>query len=236
MLGQALLYSLIPLAASTIGGLIAAFWPPGKTLKSVVQHFAAGVVFAAAALELIPKVQVQSPRVAIAGFAVGIAAMVALRAGTDRLEKPGSGQTNLGLIAAIGVDVLIDGLVTGAGFAAGEQTGILLTIALTLEFLFLGLSVAVNLRQGAPKWQVIATPPALSLLTVGGAALGVTMLAGVSAVTLAAVLAFGAVALMYLVTEELLVEAHQSSESPWIASTFFLGFLVYLVIEELFTH
>ncbi len=71
---------------------------------------------------------------------------------------------------------------------------------------------------------------------MAGSVVGVTLLAGVSAVTLAAVLAFGAVALMYLVTEELLVEAHQGSESPWIASTFFIGFLVYLVIDQLITH
>ncbi len=236
MLTQALLYALIPLAASGLGGLIAAFWPPGETLKSIVQHFAAGVVFAAAALELIPKVVVQSPWVAILGFAIGIGVMVALRTGTNRMEKSGGDGVNMGLIAAIGVDVLIDGLVTGAGFAAGGETGLLLTIALTLEFLFLGLTVAINLGKDAARWKIIAAPPALSLLTVVGSLVGVTLLAGASAVTLAAFLAFGAVALMYLVTEELLVEAHQGPESPWIASTFFVGFLVYLVIEELVTH
>ncbi len=124
MLTQALLYALIPLAASGVGGVIAAFWPPSETVRSIVQHFAAGVVFAAAALELIPKVVVQSPWVAILGFGVGIAVMVALRSGTDRLEKNSSGQgADIGLIGAIGVDVLIDGLVTGAGFAAGGRPG-----------------------------------------------------------------------------------------------------------------
>jgi ZIP family zinc transporter len=52
-------YTLIPVAASGIGGVIAVIRPPGKTLKSAIQHFAAGVVFAAAALELIPKVREQ---------------------------------------------------------------------------------------------------------------------------------------------------------------------------------
>lgn len=48
-------YALIPVAASGVGGVIAAFWHPGKTLKSVIQHFAAGVVLAAAAPVLIHK-------------------------------------------------------------------------------------------------------------------------------------------------------------------------------------
>lgn len=232
-LGRVLAYTLIPVAASLLGGLIAAFRPPGATLKSVIQHFAAGVVFAAAALELLPPVRAQSPWVAVGGFAIGIAAMAGLRWGTDRLERPGGRGANLGLIAATGLDLLIDGLVTGAGFAAGESTGLLLIIALVLEFLFLGLAVASELGQGAARWQVIATPTGLSLLTVGGAAVGFSLLGGVSSAILALVLAFGAVALMYLVTEELLVEAHESAERPWIAASFFVGFLIYLVIDEL---
>ncbi len=38
---------------------------------------------------------------------------------------------------------------------------------------------------------------------------------------------------MYLVTEELLVEAHKGAEGPWIAAIFFVRFLMYLVIVEL---
>jgi ZIP family zinc transporter len=229
-------YTLIPIAASGLGGAIAAFWPPGKSLKSAIQHFAAGVVFAAAALELVPKVRVQPPWVALIGFAGGIAAVVALRSGTARLKNKSSGQANIGLIAATGIDVFIDGLVLGAGFAAGEQTGALLSIALGLEFLFLGLSVAGSLDRRSSTWKIIAAPAGLSLLTVVGTVIGVTLLVNVSASFLAIVLAFGAVALMYLVTEELLVEAHKGAEGPWIAATFFLGFLVYLIIDELIAH
>jgi zinc transporter, ZIP family len=229
-------YTLIPVAASGVGGVIAAIRPPGKTLKSAIQHFAAGVVFAAAALELLPKVREQPPWVAILGFAAGIIAMVALRSVTTGLERAGNRRANLGLIAATGVDVFIDGLVTGAGFAAGEETGILLTIALVLEFLFLGLSVASSLGEQASNPKIIITPPALSLLMVSGAIVSVLLLGHVPAVLLAIVLAFGAVALMYLVTEELLVEAHKGAQGPWIAAAFFLGFLIYLVIDELIVH
>ena len=45
--------------------------------------------------------------------------------------------------------------------------------------------------------------------------------------------AFGLVALLYLVTEELLVEAHEQAEdTPWITALFFVGFLVLLVLQE----
>jgi ZIP family zinc transporter len=66
-----------------------------------------------------------------------------------------------------------------------------------------------------------------------GTAIGVTTLRNVTAPVLATVLAFGAVVLMYLVTEELLVRAHRVKTSPWAMPLFFGAFLLYLVIEEL---
>ena len=44
--------------------------------------------------------------------------------------------------------------------------------------------------------------------------------------------AFGLIALLYLVTEELLVEAHERREGPIVTSMFFIGFLALLTLEE----
>ena len=43
-------------------------------------------------------------------------------------------------------------------------------------------------------------------------------------------LAFGAAALLYLVTEELLVEAHEVPETPLTTAMFVIGFLALVVI------
>src|SRR3546814_5504300 len=51
------------------------------------------------------------------------------------------------LLAAIGIDILVDGLVLGLAFVAGEKAGFLLTIALTLEVLFLGLTLTNELAE-----------------------------------------------------------------------------------------
>jgi ZIP family zinc transporter len=61
----------------------------------------------------------------------------------------------------------------------------------------------------------------------------VATLSGASATLLAGVLAFGAVAFMYLATEELLVEAHAKGETSIGSVGFFVGFLIYLVLSEL---
>jgi zinc transporter, ZIP family len=47
------------------------------------------------------------------------------------------------------------------------------------------------------------------------------------------VLAFGSAALIYLVSEELLVEAHEHhvQENPLTAGLFFAGFLLLLIFE-----
>ncbi|MFC6666990.1 hypothetical protein ACFP9V_17785 [Deinococcus radiopugnans] len=55
-LAQILLLTLIPVAATVLGGVVASFRPPGPRLRSFVQHFAAGVVFAAVAGELLPEI------------------------------------------------------------------------------------------------------------------------------------------------------------------------------------
>ena len=233
-LGTVALYTLIPVAAALVGGLIAAFHPPRKPAQSAIQHAAAGVIFAAAALELLPPVMAQPVVVALTGFGLGIAVMFALRL-FERNAAGGKGKgkrdEGIGLIVTAGVDVFIDGLVVGASFVQGGRQGLLLTIALTLELLFLGLAIAVAVR-GA-RWKIVTTPTALALLLTAGAVVGFLALGAASPMIVAVVLAFGAVVLMYLVTEELLVEAHAAAETAWAPSVFFVGFLVYLVIAKL---
>jgi len=56
---------------------------------------------------------------------------------------------------------------------------------------------------------------------------------GLVGTTLGAVLAFGLAALLYLVTEELLVEAHEVRENTVTTAMFFVGFLVLLMVDVL---
>jgi ZIP family zinc transporter len=206
-------------------------------VTSGLQHFAAGVVFAAAAIELLPGVLEQSPAVAVIGFAAGIAVMFGFRAFGEiverRRDEQGRAGLPVGMLAATGVDFLIDGVILGAGFAAGATLGALLTVALAVEYLFVGLSLSATLAGAVSRVQVALAPVALAALTVIGTLAGALLLGNASAVVLAGVLAFGAVAFMYLATEELLVEAHASGETAIGSVGYFVGFLVYLILHEL---
>ena len=139
----------------------------------------------------------------------------------------------IGMLGAVAVDLLLDGVLVGLGVRLGTSQGIILTIALTLEILFLGLSVVSELHEGGmAKKRAVMLCVALGLTTAVGAIGAALLLGDVSTSVMSFVLAFGAAALLYLVVEELLVEAHEERESVWLGAMFFLGFIVIYVLAS----
>ncbi|OJH82089.1 ZIP family metal transporter [Serratia marcescens] len=224
---SAVLYTLFPAAATVVGAAMALYRRPGDAAMRVIHHFTAGIVFAAAATEILPDLKQQSPLAVLLGGAVGVLLMLLVRRLGEKAQGP------VGFIAAVGVDIFIDGLVLGIAFAAGAKAGPLLTLALTLEVLFLGLSIVGDLQDFlGRRLRVMAAIVGLALLLPIGGLLGAPV-AMLGAFWLAAFLAFGLIALLYLVTEELLVEAHEGGkETPFAAAMFFAGFLLLLLLEE----
>ena len=82
------------------------------------------------------------------------------------------------------------------------------------------------------RLRIIVIVSALALLLPIGA-LAAVPVAALSPVMIAGFLSFGLMALLYLVTEELLVEAHEKPDTPLISSMFFVGFLALLTLEEM---
>lgn len=224
----ALTYTLIPMSAALLGAIVALLSRPNPIVVSAIQHFAAGVVFAAAAGEILPDVIHGSSAWATAiGGAAGVVAMLLVKHMETFLKGPA------GLLIAVAIDIFIDGLVLGIGFVAAARTGLLLTIALTLEVLFLGLTVATELTETVQsRTRIVVTIGALLLLLPAGAMVAAPI-ANLPGPVMTGFLAFGLIALLYLVTEELLVDAHETPDRPWVAAMFFAGFLILLVIEEL---
>lgn len=230
------LYALFPALAVVVGAVLAAFRPPSPRLRGVFQHAAGGVVFAAIAGEVLPEAKAAHnvPGVII-GFAAGVVLMLVVRMLTEpkaaATEDSGSSKS---LVITVGIDLVVDGLLVGIGFAAGPEVGLLVTVALTLEVLFLGLATSAALdRAGVRPPQAIATMIGMGVVLVLSAVAGAVVLSGLSGAPFAAVLGFGSAALLYLVTEELLVEAHEVPEIPMTTAAFFVGFLALLVIEML---
>lgn len=162
--------------------------------------------------------------------------MLGLRHVTQQLkphDNPQKRRVPLSLVFAVGLDLLVDGLLIGLGFTAGENVGVLLTLALTLELLFLGVSVMAELTERqVPRETALLTLVLLSSAVLAGTLLGLTLLSGLTGPLRVGTLAFGASALLYLVTEEVLTEAHGIKETPLITGGFFAGFLMLYVLEQ----
>ncbi len=221
------LYAFIPVLVTAAGAIWTSFRRPTPVVVGAIQHFAAGVVFYAAAGELLPDTIHQGAIwPVVLGGALGIAAMLLLDHLTERSEGP------VGLTATSALDALVDGLVLGLAFNAGQSQGILLAIALAIEFLFLGLSIAGAFQARESRLKIIVVATAVSLAVPVGVLIAGPI--GTLPETWQAVaFAFGLVALLYLVTEELLVEAHQKPHPHWSAAMFFVGFLALAVVNEL---
>lgn len=223
----ALSYTIIPIFAAVLGGILTLFMRPSHGVVSAIQHFAAGIVFSAAAVEILPHLKHEGAVWPIViGGGLGVAAMLGLKSIGERT------QGKVGLISLIAADLLIDGVVLGLAFQAGAKAGLLLTIALTIEVLFLALSVAAELGD-APERRLrnVVTTSALALMMPVGVLVS-SPLSVAPPMLITGAFAFGLVALLYLVTEELLVEAHEAGDTPWATALFFVGFLMLLILED----
>ena len=96
--------------------------------------------------------------------------------------------------------------------------------------LFLGMSLVSDTIKGARVFWISA---ALSATILTTAVLGYYLLSGMPRSTIAIALAFSAAALLYLVTEELLIEAHEHKEQSYSMLVLFAGFIGFWLISLL---
>ena len=192
-------------------------------------------MFSVLEVELLPDLMHRHlPWPTFFGFTLGVVFMLALKWFGEQHTAEPEGRSTRGLVTALGVDVALDGALIGLSFAVGAKRGLLLTIGLVLELLFLGVSCRTSLRGAGRSAQRIAgTAATLGAILLAWASAGTAVLASVSAVYVDALLAFGVAALLYLVTEELLVEAHEAPDTPIQTAMFFLGFILLFMIDML---
>lgn len=220
-------YAIVPAIVATLGSAWTALRRPSDTVIGAIQHFAAGVVFYAAAGEILPNVTHGGAAwTIVVGGGTGIALLLLLRKLTAGIK-----QAPAGMIAASALDALIDGIVLGLGFAMGRREGVLLAIALAVEFLFLGLSIAGAFKGTVHPGRVIATSVGISLAVPLGV-LVAQPIGSASGSWQRVAFTFGLIVLLYLVTEELLTEAHEKPETSWATAAFFVGFLAMMVISQ----
>lgn len=221
---------LIPSSFIAMSGVLALIWHPSHRARSLIQHFAVGVILAVLSTDVFPEIAKEHApaEILIASFALGGFMMYLMKKITEHLEQKAKQTSNngenIGLISTTFVDAIIDGLIIGTGLAASTSTGLILAVGLSVEMLFLGLSLMSDTMKG--KRMVVLTF-ILGLVMFSSMWLGHHFLKDASPAVIASILSFGAAALVYLVTDELLIEAHTVEETPVSALWLFAGFLLF---------
>lgn len=153
------------------------------------------------------------------------------RTGVELSEK-----VPLPLVAAVTVDAAVDGLLIGLSFAASESAGWAMSMATCIEMGFLGLSFAATLQnttRSVLKLIGIAAVPPVALLLTGCTGHTLGMILEQSPDVFIGFIAFSIVALLFLVTQELLTEAREvAGDSATINALFFLGLLGGILLEK----
>jgi zinc transporter, ZIP family len=233
------LYALIPFITFILGGIVANIRQPSNTWRSVIQHFTSGVVFAVVAVDLLPDIsKSHEPYEVAIGFSCGVVLMLLIRAYAEKVEanqhKHEQVEMPIAMLGAVGVDVIVDGFLIGVSFAANEQAGQFLTIALGLEMFSLGLALSVSLSlTKLHQMTSILIIMLLASIVVISAVLSHLLIQFIPGSSIPLLLAFGLASLLYLVMEELLHEAHQLPDNAYITATFFIGFLLFLILSML---
>ena len=214
-----------------LGGILGSRFRPGLRLRGLIAHLVGGLVFGMAAADLMPAASSDNhPFELVIGFCLGFSLLIVVNAvlgDPQEISERNKTRPIILLLIPFLVDSLIDGLVVGISPDFG-QVGWVVPIAVALEMGLASLGLATLLRRGGGRLQS----------TLGGGLMAMTYLVGLISSTVLAkyltgpyltgLLAFGTAALIYLVVEEVMKEAHAIGEddSSWVNLAFFLGILI----------
>ena len=209
---QAGLWGALAGGALLVGAAVAWFLRVPPLLVSAVMAFGSGVLISAVAFDLVEEAYDGGGLVpTVAGFAAGAVVYTAANAALARRgarhrkrsgdQQPSESQDG-GSGAAIAVGALLDGVpesaVIGVSLLGGGGVGVATVVAIFISNLPEGLSSAVGMKQAGRSaryvfgiWGGIALASGLAAVGgyLGGAALGATGVAVVTAVAAGAILA-----------------------------------------------
>lgn len=229
-----LILAFLPALGSALGAGLAEWKRPTPAVTGSALHAAAGIASAGVAIELMPRALGGAERWALAlAFLGGAFLSVLLRRATDRLRRNlgGSGAVPWPIYAAVGADLLVDGLTTGAGAAVSGSLGLLLAASQVAGNLPGGFAVTARLAQcGVSRTRRLAMAALYPVPALGGAAFGFAALRGAGEPVHAAALAALAGLLLLATAEDLLPEADAPGAPRWASSLSFAGGFVLLLL------
>jgi zinc transporter ZupT len=144
------------------------------------------------------------------------------------------------LILPVTIDCFVDGFLIGVSVAISPKAGYILAVANCFEMSFLGMAYASRLVKCTGTTLLrrniaLYGPPLVMFFAAGLGALMANTVRHIPMCFIAFV-AFGVVALLFLVCNELLIEAKNAQgeeEKWWISLCIFLGIYMVLIVNQL---
>ena len=211
--------AMLPALANILGGSLAeVFYVPARAL-SLALHLAAGIVLAVVGLELMPRALDATARwVPLIAFVAGGAVFIALdhlighvqaRLGRSR-EEVGA----LTIFGGVSIDLFSDGILIGTGTVLSPGLGLLLALGQVPADVPEGFATVATLRRaGIRRRTRLLLSAAFPVPVLLGAALGFLALRSAPELLTLSVLALTGGALVAVVVEEMVSEAHEGHTS-----------------------
>lgn len=212
-------FAALPAVANLLGGVLAEAFRVSARALSLALHLAAGIVLAVVGLELMPRaLDASSPWVPLLAFVAGGAAFI----GLDRLI--GYVQARIGgeedqasafaIFGGVSIDLFSDGVMIGTAAVINPALGLLLALGQVPADVPEGFAAVATLRRagvGRTRRMLLAASFAIPVFV--GAALGYLALRQAPEIVTLSVLALTGGALVAVVVEEMVGEAHEGDTS-----------------------
>lgn len=237
-----ILFAILAFITTIIGGYLAFRF---REKLHFIMAFAAGVLIALAFFEILPEVfeladsnhiEIIKPMVAVIigflSFYILEKFMIVhscVEEGCDNRHHQ-----SVGLLGGIGITFhsLIDGLAMGAGFLINPQIGVLISIGVILHKFSDGLcTVTLMLTNKNDRKKITTLLFAVALAPVIGIFL--PQMINISETTLTYILAYFVGFFLYIGASDLLPEAHERSNSMFLAFVTILGAALVFVASRL---
>lgn len=237
-----ILFAVLAFVATIIGGYLAFRF---REKLHFIMAFAAGVLIALAFFEILPEVfelsgnnqvEVIKPMVAVLvgflSFYILEKFMIVHSCAEEGCDN--QHHESVGLLGGLGITFhsLIDGLAMGAGFLINPQIGLLISMGVILHKFSDGLcTVTLMLTNKNDRAKITGLLLAVALAPAVG--IFVPQLINISEVTLTYLLAYFVGFFLYIGASDLLPEAHERSNSIFLAFVTILGAVLVFLASRL---
>jgi ZIP family zinc transporter len=227
----------LPALANFAGGGLAELFRVSARALSLALHLAAGIVLAVVGLELMPEaLNTSAPWLPLLAFVAGGAAFIGLDRAVGYVQgRLGGNQEQKGAFAIFGgvsLDLFSDGVMIGTGTVINPALGLLLALGQMPADLPEGFAAVATMRNAGIKRRTrLLLTAGFAVPILFGAALGYLALRGAPEVVTSSVLALTGGALVAVVVEEMVSEAHEGETSQLGPVFLTAGFALFAAIS-----